>query len=174
MDDIVRRVYKDLRYSSSKMASLRTKIKEDFEFELGKQWEESDVQELNKVGVKAITINKIKPIIKLLTGIERQSKSDFKAFPEGAEDAITAEIATKLIKNVVKNSSVEIKLSEQFKNGVIGGLCFLEPYIDYSFDMINGDMKFKKVSPLDVYIDCKRQESFSAPPPPSPAKTNTL
>ena len=153
MKDKVAQVYRDLKYSAEKMAVLRTKIKEDFQFELGKQWEEDDVDALKKAGVKALTINKIKPIIKLFTGIERQSKSDYKAFPEGAEDSITAEIATKLMKNVVKNSSLEIKLSEILKNGAIGGMCFIEPYIDYSFDMINGDMKFNKISPLDIYID---------------------
>lgn len=153
MKDIISKIYCDLKYSSQKMDSLRKKIKEDFEFELGKQWSDEDTQELEKAGVKALTINKIKPIIKLLSGIERQSKSDFKAFPEGSEDSIVAEIVSRLIKNVVKNSMLEIKFSEQFKNGCIGGMCFLEPYIDYSFDMINGDMKFKKISPLDIYID---------------------
>ena len=153
MKNIIDRVYRDLKYSSDKMISLREKIKEDFEFELGKQWEDDDVEELRKAGIKAITINKIKPIIKLLTGIERQSKSDFKAYPEGSEDSIIADITTRLIKNVVKNSMLEVKFSEQFKNGAIGGMCFLEPYVDYSFDMINGDMKFKKISSLDIYLD---------------------
>jgi len=151
--DIVQRVYRDFKYSSEKMASLHQSIKEDFKFVLGKQWESEDVESLRQAGVKALTINKIKPIIKLLTGIERQSKSDFKAFPEGAEDAITGEIATRFLKNVVKNSSLEIKLSEQFKDSSIGGMCFIEPYLDYSFDIINGDMKFKKISPLDIYLD---------------------
>jgi hypothetical protein len=150
---ICARVYRDLKFSWEKMASLRDAIREDFKFELGKQWDVEDVDELRRAGVKALTINKIKPIIKLLTGIERQSKSDYKAFPEGGEDQITAEIATRLMKNVVKNSFLEIKFSEVFKNGCIGGMCFLEPYVDYSFDMINGDMKFKKISPLDIFLD---------------------
>ncbi len=153
MKNIIDIVYRDLKYSAEKMNTLREKIKEDFEFELGKQWDDQDVEDLRKRGIKALTINKIKPIIKLLTGIERQSKSDFKAYPEGSEDTIISEIATRLIKNVVKNSNLEMKFSEQFKNGSIGGMCFLEPYVDYSFDMINGDMKFKKISPLDIYLD---------------------
>lgn len=153
MKDIILKVYRDLKYSSEKMSTLREKIREDFEFELGKQWEDKDIEELRTAGVKALTINKIKPIIKLLSGIERQSKSDFKAFPEGAEDSIISEISSRLMKNVVKNSMLEMKFSDQFKNGCIGGMCFLEPYVDYSFDMINGDMKFKKVSPLDIYLD---------------------
>ncbi len=152
-EKLIRRVYRDLGYSSEKMSKLRKSIRDDFKFELGQQWQPKDVDTLRGVGVKAITINKIKPIIKLLTGIERQSKSDYKAFPEGAEDEITGEVATRLMKNVVKNSSLEIKMSDTFKNGSIGGMCFLEPYIDYSFDMINGDMKFKKISPLNVYFD---------------------
>jgi hypothetical protein len=150
---IVERVYRDLKYSSEKMASLREKIREDFKFELGNQWDAEDVETLRKAGVKALTINKLKPIIKLLTGIERQSKSDYKAFPEGSEDAITGEITTRLMKNIVKNSNLEIKFSDVFKNGAIGGMCFIEPYVDYSFDMVNGDMKFKKISPLDIYLD---------------------
>lgn len=151
--NIVERVYRDLKYSSERMASLREKIREDFEFELGNQWDKEDVETLRRAGVKALTINKLKPIIKLLTGIERQSKSDYKAYPEGSEDAITGEIVTRLMKNIVKNSDLEIKFSDQFKNGAIGGMCFIEPYVDYSFDMVNGDMKFKKVSPLDIYLD---------------------
>lgn len=152
-EKLIINVYRDLKYSAEKMGKLRREIQNDFKFELGEQWEAQDVEFLRKAGVKALTINKIKPIIKLLTGLERQSKSDFKAFPEGGEDAITADIVSRLLKNVVKNSRLEIKFSDQFKSGVICGLCFLEPYIDYSFDMINGDMKFKKISPLDIYFD---------------------
>lgn len=153
MVDIIHRVYRDLKYASERMAKLREHIVEDFKFEQGNQWEQEDVETLRKAGVKALTINKIKPIIKLLTGIERQSKSDYLAFPDGGEDAITSDIVTRLMKNVVKNSMLELKLSDTFKHGVIGGMCFVEPYIDYSFDMVNGDMKFKKISALDVYFD---------------------
>ena len=152
-EELLNKLYKDLKYSSEKMSKLKSNIKDDFKFERGQQWEEADIETLRKVGVKALTINKIKPIIKLLTGLERQSKTDYKAFPEGAEDSISAEIATKLMKNVVKKSKLEIKFSEQFKNDSIGGMSFIEPYMDYSFDMINGDIKFKFISPQDIYLD---------------------
>ncbi|MCP3686063.1 MAG: hypothetical protein GY861_25740, partial [bacterium] len=79
-NDIVKKVYKDLKYSSAKMNKLHKEIKEDFKFEQGDQWETDAVLQLQKVGVKALVINKIKPIIKLLTGIEIQSRSDLKAF----------------------------------------------------------------------------------------------
>ena len=156
--DIITKIHKDLKYSNEKVSKLHKAIKDDFSFAQGNQWEDGDVQDLAKAGVKAITINKIKPIVKLLTGIERQSRSDFKAFPEGGEDELTAEIVSRLMKNVAKNSRVEVKFSEVFKNGSIGGMCFLEPYMDYNFDLLNGDLKFKKISSADVYLDPDFQE----------------
>lgn len=157
-EDMIVRIYNDLRLSADKVGKLHKKIKEDFKFTQGKQWEDSDIDELKAAGRKALTINKIKPIIKLLTGIERQSKSDYRAFPEGGEDELTSDIVTRLMKNVSKNSRVEIKFSEIFKNGSIGGMSFIEPYIDYNFDLINGDLKFKKIPASNVFLDPNFQE----------------
>lgn len=131
---------------------------EDFEFALGEQWDNDDVEKLKQAGVKALVINKIKPMIQLITGIERQSRSDFQAFPEGAEDSIKAEIATRLLKNVVKVSNLEFKLSDAFEDGVTGGEGWLEPYIDYTYDLLNGVMKFRKLSPFQVFPDPDFQE----------------
>lgn len=153
MDKLIKKIYEDLRYSNSKISKLHTELKEDFKFEQGKQWDDSDISTLRDAGIKALTINKLRPIIKLITGIERQSRSDFIAFPEGGEDEITSSIVTRLLKNITKNSKVERKMSEQFKDGCIGGFSFIEPFIDYSFDLINGELKWKKLSALSSYFD---------------------
>lgn len=157
-EDKLNKIYQDIKYSNEKFSKLFKEVKEDFEFVQGKQWDEADVNSLRSAGVDALTINKLKPIIKLITGIERQSKSDFVAFPEGGEDSLPAEIVTRLLKNVTKTSQAEQKLSEQFKHGAICGGCFLEPFIDYSYDIINGEMKFKKVSIINVLWDPDAKE----------------
>mgnify|MGYP000209281402 CR=1 FL=1 len=95
-------IYADLDISARAFNTLYKEMKEDFKFAQGQQWDPSDVQELRNAGVKALTINKIKPIIKLIAGIERQSRSDFIAIPEGGEDQITGDISTRLLKNVTK------------------------------------------------------------------------
>lgn len=151
--ELIKRVYEDLNYSSENFHKLHEQIKDDFKFAQGDQADPVDVEELKKAGVKYIIINKIKPIIKLITGIERQSRSDYKAFPEGEEDSIVSDIASRLMKNVTKMSRAELKHSEMFKHGAIGGLSFIEPYMDYTYDLINGVMRFHKVSALDVFPD---------------------
>lgn len=149
---------KDLRYAYRKNRNFFDRYKEDVEAAFGRQWKQEDEEKNRKAGIEPLTINKIKPIVKLLTGIERQSRSDIIAFPEGEEDGIKAEIATKLIKCVMKKSGGQNKLSAQFKSGVIGGACFLEPYLDYSYDLINGELKWKKVSATRILIDPDAEE----------------
>jgi len=151
-------ILKDFRASKRALNKLHEELAADFEFALGKQWDDDDKETLRKAGVKALTINKIKPLIKLISGIERQSRSDYVAFPEGAEDSLIAEITSKLLKNIMKQARGERKLSDQFKEGVIGGLCFLEPYIDYSHDLLNGEMKLKKISGNRIFFDPSSEE----------------
>lgn len=154
----VEKVYEDLKKYLDFFSPIFKQIKIDTEYALGKQWDAEDVQKLFKRGVKALTINKIKPMIKLITGIERQSRSDYKAFPEGTEDELISEVATRLLKNVSKQSRLKHKLSEQFKDSSIGGVCYVEPYIDYTQDLINGEMKFRKIDAKRVLFDPASEE----------------
>ena len=126
---------------------------EDYEFAVGKQWDENVLDKLAKDGVRGLTINKIQPNIFLVSGIQRQNRSDFRAFPEGGEDTTLAEITTRLLKNVMKCGRANYKLSEMFEDGLICGEGWLEPYIDYTYDLLNGEMKFKKVSCFNIYPD---------------------
>ena len=94
LSDDERDMISKFRYARDHKKPLIDEMEEDFEFAVGKQWEEADVEALRKVGVKALTINKIQPNIFLLSGIQRQNRTDFRAYPEGQEDSIKAEVAT--------------------------------------------------------------------------------
>lgn len=152
------KVYEDVRCSYRYLCKVFKAIKKDFEYALGKQWKSADVKELEGAGVKALTINKIRPLVKLLTGIERQSRSDYKAYPEGLEDDLLAEISTRLLKNVSKTSHLKNKTSAMFKEGVIGGVCYIEPYLDYTEDLLNGEMKFRKIEAKRILFDPAAEE----------------
>jgi len=126
---------------------------EDYEFAVGKQWDKTVLEKLAKDGIRGLTINKIQPNLFLVSGIQRQNRSDFRAFPEGGEDTTLAEVSTRLLKNVMKSSRAQYKLSEMFEDGLICGEGWLEPYIDYTYDLLNGEMKFKKVSCFNIFPD---------------------
>ena len=156
--DIVKQAYKDLKYATESKRDLLRCQTEDFEFSLGKQWDDSDRKELEDIGVLALTINKIHPIMQLLLGIESQNRTDYRAYPEGEEDSLTADIVTLLLKNAMKRSDGNYKISEEFEDGLMCGEGYLEPYIDNTWDLLNGQLKFKKWMNDEVYVDPDARE----------------
>lgn len=118
--------------------------KKDFQFALGKQWEDKDRKENESKGVLCVTDNRIRPNLFLLTGLERQNRADFRAYPEGEEDSLKAQIATALYKNVMKQSDGEFKFSEMFEDGVTCGESYIELYLDATYNLLNPKPNWKK------------------------------
>jgi hypothetical protein len=134
----------DFKKAYSAKRKLIEREKDDFLFALGKQWSSEDLENYDNRKIKPVTDNRIQPNIFLLTGLERQNRSEFKAYPEGQEDSLKAEIASSLFKNVVKKSDFLYKTSEQFKDGITCGESHLELYLDNTFDLINGKPVWRK------------------------------
>lgn len=133
-DELTREdVLADFKRAHEARKKLMDAMKEDHEFKLGKQWDQEDVEKLKKIGVRALTINKIAPIVDLLRGIETQNRADFRAYPEGEEDTLASEIVTRLMKNALKNSKYQFKQTEMFDAGVTAGESFLEPWLHYPY-----------------------------------------
>lgn len=134
----------DFKAAYDAKLSLITREKEDFLFALGKQWSEDDLKDYEERRIKPVTDNRIQPNLFLLTGLERQNRSDFKAFPEGQEDSLKAEIASYLFKHAIKVSDFLYKTSEQFKDGATCGESHLELWLDNTEDLLNGKPNWRK------------------------------
>ena len=117
----VKVVLDDFRRARGRKRAWAVEAEEDYEFAVGIQWAKEDLRKLKNKGVRGLTINKVQPNLFMISGIQRQNRSDFKAFPEGEEDSLKAEIATLLMKNTLKTSMGEYKLSEIFEDGIICG-----------------------------------------------------
>lgn len=142
----VEKSLEDFKRAYRSKAKLIQRQKEDFLFRLGSQWDAEKHDALMKMGVEPVTDNRIQPNIFLLTGLERQNRSDFKAFPEGEEDSIKADIASALFKDSIKKSDFGHKKSEAFEDGVTCGESHLELYIDNTFNLLNGKPCWKKAN----------------------------
>ena len=146
-------ILSDLKRAKSVKRDWLDEAEEDFAFAVGKQWRDEDKLKLERAGVPALTINKIQPNIFMISGYQRQNRPDIVAYPEGDEDSLSAEVVTRLIHNAVKVSDANHKSSEQFEDGVICGEGWIEPYIDYSSDLVNGELRVKKCNPLNIFVD---------------------
>lgn len=148
----------DFRKAYRAKRSLIEREKEDFLFALGEQWDPKDVEALKKAGIKPITDNRIAPNIFLMTGLERQNRTDFKAFPIGEEDGLRADVTSALFKDAIKTSGFPYKSSDQFKDGITCGESHLELYLDHTEDLLNGKPCWTKLDGNTVFPEPGHKE----------------
>ena len=152
---------KDFRRAWDSKQKLVTREHEDFLFALGEQWSAEDKAKAEAAGFKPYTDNRIAPNLFLLCGLERQNRSEVKAFPEGDEDGPQSEIASALLRHALAKSDFQHESSEQFKDGATAGESHLELYLDYSEDLLNGKPIWRKANGEDIYWDpASRKYSF--------------
>lgn len=158
----IERSMADFQRAYRAKSSLVDREHKDFLFAMGEQWSAEDKAVLDKAGIKPFVDNRIAPNLFLLTGLERQNRTDFKAFPEGEEDGLKAEIATMLFKDAIKKSGFAHKSSEQFKDGMTCGESHLELYLDYTDSLLNGKPCWHKCDGASVFPDpASREYDFS-------------
>lgn len=152
----------DFKLAYQAKRKLIEREKSDFLFALGEQWSDEDKEKLRAAGITPVTDNRIQPNLFLLTGLERQNRTEFKAFPQGEEDGLNAEIASALFKDAIRKSGYAYKSSEQFKDGITCGEAHLELYLDNTESLTNGKPCWQKVDGNSIFPDpACREYDFS-------------
>ena len=128
--------------------------KEDIEFKSGTQWTPEDKATLEDQGRPCLTFNKIRPVVKLLTGHFIQNSSRIQVSPEGGEDQRFAETADRAIQFIDEQSQLEFNLGYLFSGGETTGRAYLELYMDYEKDPIFGELRsLYHGKPGTIYVD---------------------
>lgn len=132
----------------------RKESKEDFDFNSGVgQWREEERRKLESESRACLTINEIRPVIEIITGYEKSSRLEVRPVPEGAEDLEDINVMHRVMKRVAQDQEAEFTLSDQFKDGVIGGLGVVYVGVDYLDDPVHGRVLIHKCRPGEVVWD---------------------
>lgn len=137
----------------------RRQAREDYEFVTGKQWKRQDKEELESHGRPAITINKIKPLMNVLSGWQRLNRYDISFLPRTNDDMELCKVRTGVTKYIFDNCDYEYRESQVFYDGVIGGLGWF--WVHYEFDEMIGDgeIVISRESPFNMYVDPEAKEN---------------
>jgi hypothetical protein len=132
-----------------------TEAKTDLEYYLGKQWTADEKKYLEKKKRPPIVINKLRRFLHLLSGYQRQHRLAISYKPVGGSDSMIAEQMTHLMLNALESGKMSgyNQISTAFSADNKVGLDWIELYIDYSDDPLNGDIKFKRVGWPKIMID---------------------
>lgn len=86
-----------------------------------KQLSEAEKTALQKRGQPAVVFNEIKPKVKTMLGLEKQTRKDPKAFPRNPDDDDAARAATDALRYVCDDSNWDEQRSQAAKNLAIEG-----------------------------------------------------
>lgn len=118
----------------------------DLACSLGNQWSTKEKNYLIKQRREALTFNKARRIVKLITGYQRKNRLSAKVTPVESSDAKTANQLSGLVQQVMSIDNMYSTMSDAYEQGSLKtGINLVELYVDYSDDPINGDIKAKRM-----------------------------
>ena len=126
-------------------------------FFAGEQWLQSDLNALALQRRPAITINKIISTLGTLFGEQIYNRSETIFRPSTGAKPETAEILTKVFKQIGQNNQLPWTRSELFADGIIRSRGFVDVRLDFTDSMI-GEVSIDNLNSKNVVIDPDAEE----------------
>ena len=131
----------------------RKLAREEYDFVRGKQWSEDDKAALTEKGRPALTINKIRPHLNILSGYQRVNRYEVNFEPRTSDDFESCELRKGVTKYIMDNCDYNDVESAVFMDGVIGGIGWFHVFYDWDYTAMEGEIDIERVSPFDIYTD---------------------
>lgn len=107
-----------------------------------------------------LTINEIESKVDLLSGYQRQNRTDIKYMPTEEGDQTACEILNITTKNILENCNYRFEETDVFDDGTIVGRGLFNVYLDYAKD-IRGDIVVEKFEWDDCYFGPHTKKDLS-------------
>tara|TARA_R100001530_G_scaffold129206_1_gene99417 strand:+ start:2549 stop:4462 length:1914 start_codon:yes stop_codon:yes gene_type:complete len=118
----------------------------DMRFVLGDQWSSAEKGYLKSKRRNAFVFNKIKRIIKIISGYQRKNRLSYKVDPNENSDTEDASIWSQTLQYIMKHCQGYNVMSDAFEQGALKtGLNLVEPWLDFSTDPLNGELKYTRI-----------------------------
>ena len=133
---------------------------QDREFRLGKQWSDEDAKTLEDRQQAALVINRIHPAVELAKAMLTAKRPTFRVTAMEDSDNKTAHAMNGFIQYIWNISSGDRQMNKCIDDFYVTGLGALLCYIDPFADGGRGEVKFRAIDPLQLYIDPNSQDPF--------------
>ncbi len=148
--------------------------KDDYDFEAGWQWTETEQSQMKADERLFVTFNRIKPTVDVICGMEVTNRQEVKCFPRTMasplpevdpntgqpvpvnptdDDAEVNEGMSEAIRWARDNCDAEDEESDSFRDTVIGGMGWTETRMEYETDP-EGKIVVERTDPMEMVWDC--------------------
>ena len=136
----------------------REEAREDFEFTAGKQWTDEEIKAFKDDGRPAITINRILPLINILSGYQRINRYDLDFLPRSSDDLELCQVRRGITKYVMDRCDYDAAESQVFLDCSIGGLGWFNVRYKFDHEIQDGEAVIERVDPFGIYVDPEAHE----------------
>lgn len=136
----------------------REEAKEDYEFMAGKQWTDEEIRQFQKDGRPAITINRIKPLLNILSGYQRLNRYDIDFLARTNDDVELCQVRRGVTKFVMDRCDYDSVESQVFLDCSVGGLGWFGVKYKFDAEIQDGEAVVERVDPFGMYIDPEAHE----------------
>lgn len=107
----------------------------------GDNWTNKEKTKLERQNRMILELNKIRRVVNLYSGYERENRTATVCAPVEGSDTRTADQFSNLLYYIYDKSNADYVISEAFEHSLKTGLAIIGLYMDYSRDKVNGDIK---------------------------------
>lgn len=108
----------------------------------GDNWRPLEKAKLEKQNRMILELNKIRRVVNLFSGYERENRTSTVCAPIEGSDVETADQFSNVMYYVYDKANSDYIISEAFEHALKTGMSIIGIYMDYSRDKVNGDIKF--------------------------------
>ena len=116
----------------------------DMRFYLGDQWDESEKKALQAEGRNTFVFNRVRPVINMITGYQRQHRLSSMVSPVENSDQATADQLSQCLMHVMNYGDGYRTISDCFGGACKTGWNLASISLDYRDDPVNGDIAFSR------------------------------
>lgn len=107
----------------------------------GDNWTNLEKTKLERQNRMVLELNKIRRVVNLYSGYERENRTATVCAPVDGSDVQTADQFSDVLYYVYEKANSDYVISEAFEHSLKTGLAIVGIYMDYSRDKVNGDIK---------------------------------
>lgn len=138
--------------ASGILGSFYDEAKKDLDFYLGSQWSQEELNFLRQEGRSSYTFNKIMRVVNMVTGYQRDHRLSSVSVPVEDSDQKTSDQFSKVMLQIMQDEGYEC-ISNSFGGALKTGLNFIEAWMDYSSDPIDGDLRYSRIPYNGIILD---------------------
>lgn len=108
----------------------------------GDNWTQQEKTMLERQRRMVLELNKIRRVINLYSGYQRENRTSTVVSPVENSDVETADQFSQVLLYTYDKTNAEYVFSDAFEHSLKTGMSIIGIYVDYSRDKVNGDIKF--------------------------------